>query len=79
MFEICALFVEDNAIDIYPHLTKKLTKYFAPKRNTEYEVYLFHQSAQQHGETLDKLYTRLLQMSRNSDFGDAAREIKSQI
>ena len=80
VFEIHeALSVEGDAIDTYPQLTKKLTEYFAPKRNTEYEVYLFRQSAQQHGETLDKFYARLLQMSRNCDFGDAAREIKSQI
>ena len=80
VFEIHeALSVEGHEMDDFAKLTTKLTEYFAPKRNTEYEVYLFRQTVQQQGETLDKFYARLLQMSKNCGFSDATREIKSQI
>ena len=65
--------------DDYETAKTKLTEYFAPKKNTEYEIYKFRQSHQENDETLDSFHTRLRQLSRNCEFSDIDREIKSQI
>ena len=57
----------------------KLTAYFAPKKNTEFEIYKFRQSKQSKDETVDRFCTRLRQLSVNCEFADANKEIKSQI
>ena len=65
--------------DNFNQTKTKLTDYFAPRRNVEYEVFNFRQTQQRTGETLDQFYTRLRQMSKNCDFHDRDREIKSQV
>ena len=63
----------------YEELKGKLTDYFAPKHNREYEVFMFRQASQQASETLDKFYTRLCQLAKNCEFHEVDREIKLQI
>ena len=41
----------DTDSDTYQQLKRKLTEFFAPKRNTEYEVYVFRQATQQPNDT----------------------------
>ena len=65
--------------ETYEQLKEKLNNYFAPKRNIEYEVYVFRQASQSFEETLDKFYTRLRQLAKNCEFHNAEREIKSQV
>ena len=60
----------DNGND-YASAKKKLDDYFAPKKNTEFEVYKFGQAKQQSGEGIDAYLTRLRQLSINCDFADA--------
>ena len=63
----------------YEDTKAKLNTYFAPQRNTEYEVFVFRQASQSPEENLDQFHQRLKQLSRNCDFGEVDREIKSQI
>ena len=56
-----------------------LTDYFAPQRNVEYEVFVFRQAAQLTDETLDKCNARLRQLSKNCNFHETDREVRSQI
>ena len=65
--------------DDYATAVKKLTDYFEPRKNTEYEVYKFRQAKQQTDEGIDAYLTRLRQLSINCEFGDVNKEIKSQI
>ena len=57
----------------------KPTAYFTPRRNEEYEVFTFRQTQQISGETIDQFHARLQQMSKNCNFEEKNREIKSQI
>ena len=57
----------------------KLKEYFAPKANTEYEVYRFRQAKQSPKETIDSFHTRLRQLALNCEFADTSKEVKAQI
>ncbi|XP_039265621.2 uncharacterized protein LOC120341213 [Styela clava] len=58
----------------------KLTSYFVPKSNSEYEKYIFRNSKQEEGESLDQFCMRLKKISLNCEFGENRdSEIKSQI
>ena len=79
-----AVFDLSEAVGVIPtdnsDATKlKLTAYFTPRRNEEYEVFTFRQTQQKSGETIDQFHARLQQMSKNCNFEDKNREIKSQI
>ena len=65
--------------DDYATAVTKLTDYFAPKKNTEYEIYKFRQAKQQPDEGIDAYLTRLRQLSINCDFTEKDKEVKSQI
>ena len=65
--------------DDYETAKGKLTEYFAPKKNTEFEVYKFRQAKQQQDEGIDAFLTRLRQLSINCEFPDTDKEVKSQI
>ena len=66
--------------DDYATAVGKLKDYFAPQKNTEYEVYKFRQAKQQSDEGIDAYLTRLRQLSINCDFeANKDKEIKSQI
>ena len=58
---------------------QKLKDYFAPKKNTEYEVCKFRQAKQSANKTLDSFHTRLLQLAHYCEFTENDREVKSQI
>ncbi|KAK6186734.1 hypothetical protein SNE40_006012 [Patella caerulea] len=58
---------------------EKLQNYFAPKRNTEYEIFVFRQATKHQGESLDKLNARLTSLSKYCNFTDTERDMKSQI
>ncbi|CAC5363752.1 unnamed protein product [Mytilus coruscus] len=63
----------------YDTALTKLTEYFAPKKNVEYEIYKFRQAKQETDETIDAFHTKLRQLSVNCEFTDDNREVKSQI
>lgn len=65
--------------DEYTDVMKKLTDHFAPKRNIQYEVYIFRKAAQLPGESLDVYTTRLRMLAKHCEFTDKDNEIKSQI
>jgi hypothetical protein len=66
-------------VEDYDVAKLKLTEHFQPQKNREYEVYMFRQTEQQQGETLDSFCSRLRQKGRNCEFHDLESEIKSQI
>ena len=68
-----------NTGDNYDTAVARLTEYFSPKKNTEFEVYKFRQAKQEHGESIDTFHTRLRQLALTCEFGENDREVKSQI
>lgn len=69
----------DGTGDDFETLKTKLTTHFEPKKNAEFEIYKFRQCKQNPGESIDEFHTRLRQMSKNCEFTDKDKEIKSQI
>ena len=63
----------------YKTAMDRLTEYFTPQRNVDYETYVFRQARQQPHETLDQFATRLRQLASTCDFTSVEKEIKSQI
>ena len=87
-------YVGDDTLDIFDTLTlpiaqdaettvdvaiRCLTSHFAPKQNTEFEVYKFRQAKQSSGEDIMAFLTGLRHMAGLCEFVDANREIKSQL
>ena len=68
-----------NTGNDYDTAVTKLTEYFWPKKNTEFEVYKFRQAKQEAWETIDTYYTRLRQLSLTCEFAATDKEVKSQI
>ena len=54
---------------------QKLKDYFAPKKNTEYEVYKLRRAKQSANETIDSFHTSF----HNCEFTENDIEVKSQI
>ncbi|VDI15600.1 Hypothetical predicted protein, partial [Mytilus galloprovincialis] len=69
----------DNTGEDFAAAKHKLTAYFAPKKNTEYEIYKFRQAKQTSDETIDSFHTRLRQLAVNCEFTETSKEVKSQI
>ena len=67
------------ATDKYAHTKQKLTGYFSPKKNMQYQVYIFRKAVQQPGEDLDRYHTRLRLLAKNCEFTDIDSEIKAQL
>ena len=66
--------------DVYDVVKTKLSDYFVPKSNCEYEKYVFRNTKQREGETLDQFCTRLRKLSVNCNFGEILNnEVKSQM
>ena len=78
--EVCEIFetLVDTGDD-FAMVKEKLTEYFDPKKNVEYEIYTFWQARQNPGESMNAFYSRLRQLSATCEFGDVDKEIKSQI
>ncbi|CAC5366652.1 unnamed protein product [Mytilus coruscus] len=68
-----------DTVEDYDTALRKLTEYFAPKKNVEYEIYKFRQAKQETDETIVAFHTKLRQLSVNCEFNDDNREVKSQI
>ena len=68
----------DNGED-YATAIAKLNLYFNPKKNVEYETFVFRNAKQNHGESLDQFHTRLRQLASTCEFGDVDREVKTQL
>ena len=65
--------------DLFEKAATALTNYFTPKKNREYEVYVFRKAKQENGENISAFHTRLRQLAINCEFADNDREIKTQI
>ena len=69
-----------NGTDIdYATAVRKLSEYFKPLVNTEYEVFKFHKCEQTADETVDAYCTRLRELAASCKFHDTDREIKKNI
>ena len=58
---------------------EKLTEYFDPKKNVEYEIYTFWQAKQNPGASMNAYHSRLRQLATTCEFEDVDKEIKLQI
>ena len=56
-----------------------LTNYFTPKKNREYEVYVFRKAKQESDESVAAFHTRLRRLAMTCEFENTDREIKTQI
>lgn len=65
--------------DDYAATKQKLSVYFSPKKNVQYQVYVFRKATQEPGENLDSYHTRLRMLAKNCEFADVDAEIKTQI
>nr|XP_006822924.1 PREDICTED: uncharacterized protein K02A2.6-like [Saccoglossus kowalevskii] len=65
--------------DEFKQALEALNKYFVPKVNKAYEVYVFRNASQKPGETLDSYNARLRQLAKTCTFHNEDEEIKSQI
>lgn len=63
----------------YKTASEKLTSYFAPKQNIEFERFIFRGTKQLKDEVVDTYHTRLQKLAQTCDFSDKNAEIKSQI
>ena len=63
----------------YNTAIQKLSHHFTPKKNVDYEIYVFRQEKQRVGETLDQYATRLRKLANTCEFDNLDRELKSQI
>ncbi len=77
--DIFETFPDKGDPDDFDKAVQLLTEYFSPSHNVEYEIYIFRQSKQNPGETVDAFYTRLRQLAQNCKFNNVDKEIKSQI
>lgn len=65
--------------DKYADTKQKLSGYFSPKKNIQYQVYIFRKATQEPGENLDGYHTRLRMLAKNCEFANVDAEIKTQI
>ena len=65
--------------DDYPTAMTKLTEYFSPKKNIDFEIFQFRQATQQKGETVAQFATRLRKLAAHCEFPDLNKELKSTI
>ena len=65
--------------DVYTKLKRKLTNYFAPKKNAHYARYLFLKTRSQAGESTISYAARLREKAMSCDFHDCDERILEQI
>lgn len=65
--------------DKFADVKMKLGTNFTPKKNVQYQVYIFRKAVQQPGENLDTYCTRLRMLAKNCEFADVNHEIKAQL
>ncbi|RMZ94547.1 hypothetical protein BpHYR1_030181, partial [Brachionus plicatilis] len=71
--------IEDEVIDDYEAMKKKLQNHFNPRKNTYYERLTFRQARQEEGEAIASFATRLRNLAKYCGFHDIETEIISQI
>jgi len=79
VFDIFISLPEEKKEENFEGTVKNLTKYFMPKKSTEYEIHKFRRCSQMPDESLDAYHTRLRHLSLNCEFENSEKEIKSQI
>ena len=79
VYDIFDTFADTGNDENYDQAKDALKNYFEPKVNKEYERYVFRQTKQSEGETVDTYHTRLRQLVTKCEFADNDSEIKSQI
>ena len=67
------------AASTYDQFKTILSEYFAPKRNMQYERYVFRNESQSASQTIDSYYTKLKGLAKHCEFADIDGEIFSQI
>eukprot|EP00794_Sanderia_malayensis_P005765 gene5765-biopygen4679 len=67
--------------DEFDRAVTALTEYFAPKQNTDFEIFRFRQAKQLPQETLDTYHTRLRKLAQTCQFNanNLDQEIKQQM
>ena len=65
--------------DPFEKAVTALTNYFTPKKNREYEVYVFRKAKQESDESISAFHTRLRRLAMTCEFANTDREIKTQI
>ena len=78
-YDIFDTLPETGEANDYKMAIEKLSAHFTPKKNIDYEVYLFRQEKQRSGETLDQYTTRLRKLASTCEFTNLDKELKSQI
>ena len=78
VFDVYLTF-DSSSITSYNDLKDALTAHFSPKRNREYEIYLFRLEKQSQSETLDSYVIRLKRLGKHCQFADMDTELKSQV
>ena len=63
----------------YDQFKTLLSEYFVPKRNMQYERYVFRNETQSASPTIDSYYTKLKGLAKHCEFVDIDGEILSQI
>ena len=63
----------------YDVAIKKLPDYFVLKKNTMYEIHVFHKAKQCPDETTDQFHTRLRNLAQTCEFINAGFKIKIQL
>lgn len=65
--------------DKFSDVKLKLSDYFEPKKNVQYQIYMFRKTVQQPNENLDTYCTGLRILAKNCEFADIDREIKARV
>lgn len=64
--------------DKYADTKRKLTTYFSPKKNIQYQIYMFRKATQEPGKNVCN-YTSLRMLANNCDITDVETESKTHI
>ena len=62
--------------DDYKTALDKLTEYFQPKKNVDFETFQFRQATQKSEETVDQFVTRLRKLAEHCEFTELNKELK---
>ena len=80
LFEIYKSFTnEDTENADFNKMVDLLTEYFAPQKNTDYQIHLFRKIKQREGESIDSFHSKLRRVVLTCDFHDINKEIKTQV
>ena len=69
----------DQKMEEYQKVATQLTTYFLPKRNIDYERFVFREARQASDETVDVFHTKLQQLAATCEFAAKDAEVKPQL